>query len=219
MFKTRFLPRVLVAAMLLAPLGIASAHAQTMTPATDMPAGEYVLDKTHASLIWQVSHAGLTNYAARFTDFDATLTFDPKDPTKSKLNATVNPLSIQTDYVVGERDFNKELSTDEKWFNAVKFPTIRFESTKIEKTGEHTGKIHGNLTLLGVTKPLVLDAVFNGAYAEQPFSKKPTLGFSATGKLTRSDWGLDTYAPMIGDSVTLRIEAELAQKAPVTAAK
>lgn len=210
MFKTRFIPRLFLAALLLAPIATSSAHAQ-MTPVNDMPAGEYVLDKTHASLIWKVSHAGLTNYAARFTDLNATVTFDPKDPAKSKLIATVNPLSIQTDYV-GERDFNKELSTGEQWFNAAKFPVIRYESTSIEKTGDNTGKIHGNLTMLGVTKPLVLDVVFNGAYAEQPFSKKPTLGFSATGKLTRSVWGLDTYVPMIGDEITLQIEAELAKE-------
>lgn len=208
------LPRLFLAALFLAPIAVTHhAAAQNMTSIQDMPAGEYVLDKTHASLIWKVSHAGLTNYAARFTDLDATVTLDPKDLTKSKLVAKVNPLSIQTDYVPGERDFNKELSTDEKWFNASKFPDIRFESTRIEKTSDNTGKIHGNLTLLGVTKPMTLDVTFNGAYVEQPFSKKPTLGFSATGSLTRSDWGLDTYAPMIGDKVTLHIEAELFQEA------
>lgn len=213
MSKAFLLPRLLLITLLMAPI---SAHAQTMTPANDMPAGNYMLDKTHASLIWKVSHAGLTNYAARFTDIDATLTFDPQDPTKSKLIATVNPLSIQTDYPAGERDFNKELSTDEKWFNAVAFPKIRFESTRIEKTGEDTGKVYGNLTLLGVTKPLALDVTFNGAFAEQPFSKSPTLGFSATGSLTRSDWGLDTYTPLIGDEVTLQIEAELVQSTDTT---
>lgn len=210
MFKTRFLTKMFLVALLVAPF--ASANAQEFTAAKDMPAGQYVIDKTHASLIWKVSHAGLSNYAARFTEFDSTLTFDPADVTKSKLVATVNPASIQTDYVAGERDFNKELANDEKWFNAAKFPSIRFESTRIEKTGDNTGKIHGNLTLLGVTKPLTLDVVFNGAFAEQPFSKKPTLGFSATATLTRSDWGLDTYVPMIGDKVTLQIETEFAKQ-------
>lgn len=216
MLKTRFITRLFLAALFLAPI---SAQAQTMTAIDKMPAGEYVLDQTHASLIWKVSHAGLTNYVARFTDLNATLKLDPKDVTKSKLVATVNPLSIETDYPnKKEKDFNKELATGEQWFNASKFPTIRFESTKIEKTGEKTGKVHGNLTLLGVTKPLTMDVTFNGAYAEQPFSKKPTLGFSATATLTRSDWGLDTYVPMIGDSVTLQIEAELAQPAAAPAA-
>lgn len=214
MSKKFIATRLLLAALLLAPAALpTAAQAQNMTAAKDMPAGEYVLDKTHASLTWKVSHAGLTNYTARFTDLDATLDFNPADITKSKLVATVNPLSIQTDYTPGERDFNKELANDEKWFNAAKFPSIRFESTRIEKTGDNSGKVHGNLTLLGVTKPMTLDVTFNGAYAEQPFSKKPTLGFSATGSLTRSDWGLDTYTPMIGDTVTLNIEAELAQVA------
>jgi len=189
------------------------ARAQEFTPYDQMPAGVYSLDKTHASLIWRVKHAGLSNYTARFKSFDADITFDPKDVTKSSVKAAIDPASLETDYAAtAEKDFNKNLITEEKWFNAGKFPQITFASTKIEKTGENTGKIHGDLTLLGVTKPVVLDAVFNGAYVQQPFSQKPTLGFSATGSLDRSDWGMDTYVPAIGDKVEIIIEAEFARK-------
>ena len=207
----RFGASILSAAMLALPLSAAAADGG-LTPYAQMPAGIYGADKTHTSLTWKVSHVGLSNYTARFKDVNADLKYDPSDVTKSTLVATVNPASIETDYgVQNGRDFNKELKED-KWFNVAKFPEIKFVSTSIEKTGDTTALIHGNLTLLGVTKPLTLNATFNGAFASQPFSKKPTLGFSASGVVKRSDWGLSTYAPMIGEEVTIQIETELAKK-------
>lgn len=191
----------------------APALAQEFTAYDQLPAGVYTVDKNHASLIWKVSHAGLSNYTARFKTFDAQINYDPKDVTKSTVTATIDPTTIETDFTVtAEKDFNKELATGDKWFNAGKYPTISFKSTKVEKTGGSTGKLHGELTLLGVTKPVVLDVTYNGGYAEQPFSKKPTLGFSATGKIKRSDWGLSTYVPAIGDEVQIIIEAEFAKQ-------
>ncbi|MEM6811793.1 MAG: YceI family protein [Pseudomonadota bacterium] len=180
-----------------------------MTDYQDMPAGVYNLDETHAMLIWRVSHLGLSNYTARFTDFDADLTFDPENPENSQLVATVNPMSVETDYPYPERkDFDKVLATGEDWFNAGNFPKIEYKSRKITHNGDNTGTIEGDLTLLSVTMPLTLDVTFNGAMAEQPFSKKPTLGFSATGTMKRSDWGMGAFVPNIGDEVELIIEAE-----------
>lgn len=189
-------------------LSLTSCTYADMTPLAEMPAGEYKLDPHHASLTWSVSHQGLSNYTARFTKIDATLTLDPKDLTKSKLVATVQPGSVKTDYPASEKkDFDKELA-DSQWFNVAKFPEAKFESTKIVKTGKDTGKIEGNLTFMGVSKPLTLDVKFNGAYEKQPMYDQPALGFSATATIKRSDWGLKTYVPIIGDDVTLRIEAE-----------
>lgn len=186
-----------------------SAQAQEFTPYRDMPAGTYAVDPNHSQLLWRVMHAGLSNYTARFTDFDASVTFDPADVASSKVVATIEPKSLQTDYDTSSgKDFNKELSEGEQWLNAGKFPQIGFTSTRIEVTGENTGRIHGDLTLLGVTRPVVLEAKFNGAFVSQPFNKKPTLGFSATGSFNRSDWGLATYVPMIGDRIEIIIEAE-----------
>lgn len=191
-----------------AMLCVSPASAQEMVSYDAMPAGVYQIDPTHASLTWKVSHAGLSNYTARFKSFDATVTLGPKDVTKSVIKASVNPASIETDH---PKNFNRELQ-DPKWFNSGTFPKIIFESTRIEKTGDKNGKIHGNLTFLGVTKPIVLDAVFNGAYITQPFSQKPTLGVSAYGTIKRSEWGMDTYVPAIGDDVTLAIEAEFVKQ-------
>ncbi len=187
------------------------AQADELTPLADMPAGTYVLDKSHASIIWKVNHLGLSHYTARFTDFSASVALDPADVSKSSLKATIDPTSIKTDFV-GEKDFDKKLTHGEDWFNGGKFPAITFESTKIEQQLDDTGEIHGNLTMLGVTKPLVLDATFNGAYAQAPFSKKAVIGVSAQTVVKRSDWGFDTYVPMIGDEVLVLIEAELVKE-------
>lgn len=192
-------------------------QAADMTPYAEMPAGAYEVDKTHASLVWKVSHLGLADYTARFTSFDADLDFNPEDPTQSKLVVSVDPLSLETDYPNPEvEDFDKKLSTSESWFNAGAYPAITFTSTAIEMTGENTGKVTGDLEMLGVTKPLTLDVTFNGAYAEKPFGKMPALGFSAHGVMKRSDWGFDTYVPAIGDEVEIVIETEFHKAEAVT---
>lgn len=203
---------VLAAAILFIPV---TANAQADTPFGKMPAGLYKLDKGHASLTWKVSHLGLSDYTARFTRFDAGLNLDPANPANSSVSVTVDPTSIETDYPFPEKkDFDAKLVSDESWFNAGTFPSIEFKSTAVEVTGENTGKITGDLEFLGVTKPLTLDVVFNGAFAMQPFSKKPALGFSATGTLKRSEWGMGTYVPNIGDDVELLIEVEFGQEQP-----
>lgn len=203
-----------VAAALLSVAVLASpVFAQTTAPGT-MPAGVYVADDTHTSVTFKVSHLGLSKYTARFAKVQAELTYDPADPTKSSVTATIDPKSIRTDFPrPEEKDFDKKLSTDPEWLNADKFPAITFTSTRIEKTGDTTGKMYGDLTMLGVSKPVTLDVTFNGAYEKAPFSEVPAMGFSAKGTIKRSDWGFDTYVPNIGDEVEVLIEAEFHKKA------
>lgn len=184
-----------------------AARAQEATPPDAMPGGLYKLDKTHASLTWKVSHLGLSNYTARFTDFDVDLMYDPLNLENSKVRATIDPTSIETDYK-GEKDFNAQLVNDAGWFNATQFPHITFLSTKVEKTGDNTGKVTGNLTFLGVKKPVTLDVTFNKAIGNHPFANKPALGFSATATLKRSDFGMKQYIPQVGDEVQIQIETE-----------
>ena len=185
----------------------AQAQEAEATPIDAMPGGLYELDKGHASLTWKVSHMGLSNYTARFTDFDSEIMFNPIDLEQSKVRATIDPTSVETDHV-GEKDFNAELANEAGWFNTEQFPKITFLSTNVEKTGDNTGKVTGDLTFLGVTKPVTLDVTFNKAVGNHPFANKPALGFSATGTIKRSEFGMDKYIPMIGDDVDLLIETE-----------
>lgn len=202
-----------VSALVIAFAFAALSSAFAQTPYKDMPAGVYNIDETHASITWKVSHLGLSNYTARFTKFDADLTFDPAAPEKSKLVATVDPTSVETDYPFAEKkDFDKVLSEGKEWFNSAAFPQIKFESKEIKITGDNTGTMTGDLTFLGVTKPMTFDVTFNGAMAVQPFSKLPTLGFSAESSIKRSEWGMATYVPNIGDEVKIIIEAEFGKE-------
>jgi len=99
-----------------------------------------------------------------------------------------------------EKDFDKLLATDKSWFNAGEFASIDFVSTGIELTGENTAIMTGDLNFLGVTLPVSLDVVFNGAMQRQPFTGKPTMGFSATTTIERSKWGMTKFVPNIGDT-------------------
>ena len=190
-----------------------SAKAQT-TPIAELPAGTYELDKTHASITWKVMHMGLANYTARFNTFDSTVVLDPAAIENSSVTVDISPMSIETDYPNPEKeDFDKKLATGENWFNAGANPTIKFVSKTIEKTGENTANITGDLTFLGVTKPVTLDATLNGAMASHPFTKKAAFGISAHTTIKRSDWGMSGGLPHVGDDVDVMIEAEYFQAA------
>lgn len=183
--------------------------AQAKTPLREMPEGAYTLDKTHASLVWKVSHLGLSDYTARFANFDAELVLDPKNPDQSSIEVTIDPTSIRTDYPYPDRvDFDKKLANEERWFNAPNFPEIQFSSTNIEIVGENKGVITGNLIFMGETRPVKMDATFNGAILDQTFDKIPTLGFSATSTIKRSDFGMGPETDAIGDTVRILIEVE-----------
>ncbi|MEL7129851.1 MAG: YceI family protein [Pseudomonadota bacterium] len=185
-------------------VGCATAGEQSFTEANS---GTYELEKSHAFLTWRVSHNGLSKYTARFTDFDATIAFDPENPVASSVTATVNPMSIETNHPTNE-NWNTTLATDDKWLNGDEFPEITFQSTGVEQTGEFTGIITGDLTLLGVTKSIQLDATYNGTGNAPWYGTRDLIGFSATGTLKRSDFGMVALLPNIGDEVEIIIEAE-----------
>lgn len=176
-----------------------------------VPAGAYTLDKSHASLVFKLSHLGFSNYTASFADFDARLTFDPARPEASTVEATINPASLTLPSP--PPGFQAEL-TGPRWLDAKQFPAITFKSTKVEVTGPDTARITGDLGLHGVTRPVVLNARLNGGYAGHPMDPHARIGFSATGTFNRSDFGIAFGVPApgttmgVGDAVTLDIETE-----------
>ena len=188
-----------------------------------IPSGTYALDKTHASLTWKVSHLGLSDYTARFTDFDANVELNAEDPAQSTLSVTINPASVETDYP-GEEDFDAKLRSEE-WFNTENFPAITFTSTGIEVLEGDKAKISGDLTFLGETLPVTLKAKLRGQYEQHPFISVPAFGISAKTKIKRSDFGMTTYVPPegstmgIGDDVAVYIEAEFVGAAPAADAE
>jgi polyisoprenoid-binding protein YceI len=165
-------------------------------------AGDYKLDPSHTSISFNVNHLGFSSFASRFDKVDGTLTFDPAKVEASKLAVTIDAASVNTNSAKLDDELRKADN-----FNVAKFPTMTFTATKIERTSETTGKVTGDFTMLGVTKPVTLDVTFFGA-GEHPFYKKPVVGFTATGMLLRSEFGMKTWLPMVGDEVTFRISAE-----------
>lgn len=181
---------------------------------SDVPAGTYRIDPTHASLLFRVDHMGFSKYTARFTGFEATLEFDPQDPAASALTATVDATTLETDFPFPEQvDFDAQLQGKD-WLNTAEHPRLTFRSTGVELTGTNTARIEGELTLRGVTRRMALDATFNGGYPGMSMDPNARIGFSARGVLTRSEYGMAYGIPPpgsrmgVGDQVEVIIEAE-----------
>lgn len=172
------------------------------------PAGEYLLDKSHVSVTWRISHLGLSQYTARFDKMDGKLNYTPATSTASKVEFSIDANSINT----GLAPFNKKLQSPE-YFDAEKNPTITFKSTKIEPIAGGKFKMTGDLTLRGVSKPMTWDVTFNGGVYNS-FAQAHAVGFSAKGMVKRSDWGMKELIPMIGDDVEVLIEVEFNRRAP-----
>ncbi len=179
-----------------------------------LPAGEYKIDPPHAALTFKVNHLGFSHYTSRFSKFDATLNLDPAHPEAATLTAHIDPMSLALN--APPAGFHDELM-GKTFFDAKLFPSIDFVSTKIEKTGEFTAKVTGNLTLHGVTKPVTMDVTFNGGYPGLAgMDPQARIGFAATGSLKRSDFGMTMGIPAPGsrlgvsDEVDFAIDAEFA---------
>jgi polyisoprenoid-binding protein YceI len=178
-----------------------------------LPAGRYALDPAHTSLLVKVSHLGFSAYTARFTAVDATLELDPERPADASLVASVDPRSITTHYPFDDLDFDAYLAGPE-WLDAAAFPEITFTSTAVDLLDEHSAVVTGDLTLKGITRPIVLETTFNGGYAGHVLDPHARLGFSATGHLSRSAFGIEMGLPLegstigVGDAVEIVIETE-----------
>lgn len=189
---------------IMAVLALSACH----TPPKPIPelatSGNYKLDPTHTSVTWSVSHAGLSQYTARFDDISGTLRFVPDAPGESVADIRIDPMSVNT----GLSEFDDTLATDGRYFDATTHPEIRFLTTEIYIYETDRAEITGDLTFRGATHPVTLDVLFNGV-GKSFGNPGDTLGFSATGTLNRSDFGM-TYLENfgIGDTVTLRIETE-----------
>ncbi|MCW2246916.1 polyisoprenoid-binding protein YceI [Azospirillum fermentarium] len=176
-----------------------------LAPASAAPVA-YKVDPAHTSVVFIINHVGFANLIGRFNAVAGDLTLDQDALDKSAVSVTIDTGSVDTNHA--KRD---EHLKSPDFFNTKEFPTLTFKSTSVEKTGATTGKLHGDLTLLGVTKPVVLDVTFNKA-GVSPASKLETAGFSARGTIKRSDFGMKYGVPAIGDDVTLLIESETVKK-------
>jgi polyisoprenoid-binding protein YceI len=168
------------------------------------------VDKPHTSLTFRVNHMGFSQFTGRFTNVDANLRFDPTRIAASSVTVTVDPKSISTDNAPG--GFLDTIA-GEQLLDATKYPQMTFVSRSVEPTGATTFRINGELTLHGVTKPVTLQARYNGGYAGMTYDPHARVGFSATGSFKRSDFGISFGIPApgklgVGDEVQVTLESE-----------
>ena len=175
-----------------------SAHAEG--PAVQ--SGNYTLEPTHTEVMFGVGHFGFSTYYGQFPGTTGSLKLDSGNPAASQLDVSVPVANVWT----ASDKLTDELKSAD-WLDAKAFPAMTFHSTKITPTGPTTADVAGDLTLHGVTKPVVLHATFMQGGAN-PMDKKYELGFAGSAEILRSEFGIKSYVPAISDKVTLTLEAE-----------
>lgn len=180
-------------------------------------ADSYTFDKDYTNVSFSWGHLGLSRQSARVLDVEGTLEFDPENPEGGKVDVTLRASSITT----GVSAFDRLIRSAD-FFDAARQPKITFKSTSARKASDKTGEVSGDLTIMGVTKPVTLQVTWNYT-GEHPFAPvnpnykdKQVSGFSVEAFLKRSDFGLTRGLPLISDEIRVTIEAELAKK-PVPA--
>ena len=204
-----------LAAASLAALTIGTLHAQQGTPrqlpgAMDVSraqAGTYAVDPNHTLIGWRVNHFGFNDYFGIFGGSTGTLTIDPAAPQNAKVDITVPVANVTTANAGLTAHLLKPAGENGKAdFFGANPAAAHFVSTKVEPNGTKA-KISGDLTLNGVTKPVVIDAEFTGAGNAMMPPRRLTLGFEGTTTIKRSDFGIGFGIPMVADEVELDITA------------
>jgi polyisoprenoid-binding protein YceI len=170
----------------------------------------YKFDKAHTQIFFDVNHLGFTQSYGRFLGFDGGLTFDRTKPENSKVDVTIHTNSLE----MNDQKWNDHLKNAD-FFNVEKFPEMTFKSTGIKVTGEKTADITGDLTILGVTKPVTLATTFNKA-DKSPFGDEYHAGFNAIAQIKRSDFGMNYGLPMVGDDVKIILNVEAVRQEATT---
>ncbi|MGD9829671.1 MAG: YceI family protein [Hyphomicrobiaceae bacterium] len=176
-------------------------------------ADTYVFDKGHTSIRFAWNHLGLSRPSGRFMDFDGRLEFDPTQPEKGRVEVTIKVASVWTGVAALDDHLKKA-----DYFDAERFPTIHFKSTGVRKTGDKTGEVAGDLTIMGITKPVTLQVTWNFTGPHPLASLNPKYkgvfasGFSARTTIRRSEWGIKRSVPLVSDEILIEIETELSRK-------
>ncbi len=198
----RLSPRLLAPALLALVATPALAQTAPGQPiASRVVAGKYVVEPNHTQVVFTLNHMGFTYYTGQFTQPTGTLTLDPKNAANDKVDITYDVKKVTST----AEHLNEHIQAAD-FFDSAKYPTARFTSTKVTVKGT-SATILGNLTLKGVTKPVVLNATFVGAGTGPMGPPKLNVGFKATTKIKRSDFGISAYVPLVSDEVELAINA------------
>lgn len=181
---------------------ISAALALFAAASTSMAAPEtYAVESTHTFPSFSYSHMGLSTQISKFTKTSGTIVLDAAAKTGS-VDVTIDMTSVETGVPV----FNGHIQGD-GFLDTAKFPTATFKSTKVVFDGDKPTTIEGNLTIKGVTKPVILK-VTNFVAKDHPMMKRPALGADASTVIKRTEFNAGKYAPAVGDDVTITISLE-----------
>jgi polyisoprenoid-binding protein YceI len=169
---------------------------------------KYEVDSSHSGVVFGWNHFGFSNPSARFDNIEGTLLLDKSDITKSTVSVTLALAGIDT----GVSKLDEELKSPE-FFDATKYPSITFKSTKVERSGKNGLRVMGDLTVHGVTKSVTLDGKVNkiGIFEISGVIKAPAAGSDATTTIKRSDFGVTKYLPAVSDEIPVRITLDAKQ--------
>jgi polyisoprenoid-binding protein YceI len=203
----QFRNRVIARAAAAAGLALALAPA----PAS---AARYAFDKANTEIRFTWDHLGLSRQSGRFLDVEGTVEFDPDVPEAGSVEVRIKTASLAT----GSAELDRLLRSAD-FFNAAQYPFIAFQSTSATAASAKTGAVVGDLTMLGITKPVALTLQWNFT-GEHPLAKlnaryKDLIvsGFSGTATILRSEWGMSRGLPLVADEIQITIEAEAIRKA------
>ncbi|WP_074013745.1 YceI family protein [Candidatus Sodalis sp. SoCistrobi] len=166
----------------------------------------YHLDPSHTSLVFSWNHFGFSNPTADFSDITGTIVLDDAAIENAKVDVTIPVKTVDTHVQALTDEFKGE-----KYFDQKQFPNATFHSTKIVSKGDKRYQVYGNLTIKGISRPVILDAVLN-KQGEHPMAKKATVGFNATTTIKRSEFKMGQFVPNVSDDVTISISTEALAK-------
>lgn len=170
------------------------------TPGPARAAEVFSIDQAHTYIGFSILRQGLSNVIGRFNAYEGEIVFDAQNLGNSKVSVKISTKSLDSGFARRDRDISGP-----NFFNVQEFPEMTFISTKIEKTGPKTGRITGDLTVLGVTKSVTFDATFNARNIHPRFNV-PFIGFTADGTIKRSDFGMTFLLRGVADEVNLHFE-------------
>ena len=171
-------------------------------------AGTWQIDPNHSAAQFSVRHLGVSTVRGAFSKVSGTAKYDPADPSKTTLDATIDANSVDTRVEMRDKDLRSP-----HFLEVEKYPTITFHSKQAKAAGEGKVQVTGDLTIHGVTKQVVLDVDGPSAAVKDPWGNQ-RIGASATTKINRNDFGVSGAPGVVGDEITITIDAELIQPQP-----
>jgi len=181
-------------ALAVATLLASAAIAQTQT---------WNIDPNHSAAQFSVRHLGISTVRGAFTKVSGTVQYDPANPSKTVIDASIDANSIDTRVEMRDNDLRSP-----HFFDVAKFPTLTFKSKKVEAGQAGKLKVTGDLTIKGVTKEAVLDVEVPGAPIKDPWGNQ-RMGTSASTKINRQDFGVSADSGMVGDDIPITIDLEM----------